>query len=160
MAIRYDMAVGLHKGHKVTKNQLKPKPARRKGVCISGNDLSIFSSGQILTNFSFLRSELVFGIFNNDILTREYCLMHGNFGKFKISTTCLSYATFGQNSVCGVVSNYSKGDFLKFVSTGAEASVIQQSKVLHVLRYIITHNKGQSCLKCSVMVYKKFRAPH
>merc|ERR1739845_254177 len=31
MAIRYDMAVGLNKGFKTTKNTLKPKPSRRKG---------------------------------------------------------------------------------------------------------------------------------
>ena len=28
-----EMAVGLKKGHKVTKNAMKPKPSRRKGVC-------------------------------------------------------------------------------------------------------------------------------
>lgn len=27
-----EMAVGLHKGHKVTKNVTKPKPSARKGV--------------------------------------------------------------------------------------------------------------------------------
>jgi hypothetical protein len=27
-----EMAVGLKKGHKVTKNAMKPKPSRRKGV--------------------------------------------------------------------------------------------------------------------------------
>ena len=32
MAIRYDLAVGLNKGHKVTKNVLKPRASRRKGV--------------------------------------------------------------------------------------------------------------------------------
>ena len=34
--IRYEMAVGLHKGHKVTKmiEGRKNKPSRRKGVCI------------------------------------------------------------------------------------------------------------------------------
>ncbi|KAK2168247.1 hypothetical protein LSH36_19g12013 [Paralvinella palmiformis] len=32
MAIRYQMAVGLQKGHKVTKNTLKPRPSRRKGL--------------------------------------------------------------------------------------------------------------------------------
>merc|ERR1711862_910713 len=31
MAIRYDMAVGLNKGFKTTKNTLKTKPSRRKG---------------------------------------------------------------------------------------------------------------------------------
>merc|ERR1712008_495600 len=32
MAIRYQMAVGLNKGFKTTKNNLKPKPSRRKGT--------------------------------------------------------------------------------------------------------------------------------
>ncbi|XP_013388351.1 60S ribosomal protein L36-like [Lingula anatina] len=32
MAIRYEMAVGLNKGHKVTKNVMKPRPSRRIGV--------------------------------------------------------------------------------------------------------------------------------
>lgn len=32
MAIHHEMAVGLHKGHHVTKNQRKPKPSRRIGV--------------------------------------------------------------------------------------------------------------------------------
>jgi len=32
MAIIYDMAVGLKKGHKVTKNVQKPRPSRRKGT--------------------------------------------------------------------------------------------------------------------------------
>ncbi|MPC75626.1 60S ribosomal protein L36 [Portunus trituberculatus] len=32
MAPRYEMAVGLNKGHKVTKNTRKPKPSSRKGV--------------------------------------------------------------------------------------------------------------------------------
>merc|ERR1712198_831315 len=31
MAIRYNLAVGLDKGHKVTKNVTKPRPSRRKG---------------------------------------------------------------------------------------------------------------------------------
>merc|ERR1711983_472749 len=31
MGIRYDMAVGLNKGFKTTKNVLKPRPSRRKG---------------------------------------------------------------------------------------------------------------------------------
>ncbi|CAH1792288.1 unnamed protein product [Owenia fusiformis] len=31
MAIRYDLAVGLEKGHKTTKNVRKPRPSRRKG---------------------------------------------------------------------------------------------------------------------------------
>ena len=30
--IEVEMAVGLKKGHKVTKNAMKPKPSRRKGV--------------------------------------------------------------------------------------------------------------------------------
>ena len=32
MAIRYEMAVGLNKGKKVTKNVMKPRQSRRKGV--------------------------------------------------------------------------------------------------------------------------------
>ena len=32
MARNLEMAVGLHKGHKTTKNGPKPKPSRRKGV--------------------------------------------------------------------------------------------------------------------------------
>merc|ERR1711884_873348 len=32
MAIRYNMAVGLDKGFKTTKNSLKPRPSRRKGT--------------------------------------------------------------------------------------------------------------------------------
>jgi len=32
MAIRYPMAVGLNKGHPVTKNVSKPKHSRRRGV--------------------------------------------------------------------------------------------------------------------------------
>jgi len=32
MAIIYDMAIGLTKGHKVTKNTVKPRPSRRKGT--------------------------------------------------------------------------------------------------------------------------------
>jgi Ribosomal protein L36e len=37
MAIIYDMAVGLKKGHKVTPNTTrKPRPSRRKGVSMSG----------------------------------------------------------------------------------------------------------------------------
>merc|ERR1712223_415642 len=32
MAIRYNMAVGLDKGYKTTKNTLKPRPSRRKGT--------------------------------------------------------------------------------------------------------------------------------
>ena len=32
MAIKYDLAVGLRKGHKTTKNVQKPRPSRRKGV--------------------------------------------------------------------------------------------------------------------------------
>ena len=35
MGKRYEMAVGLNKGHKVTKNVTKPKPSYRKGVCKS-----------------------------------------------------------------------------------------------------------------------------
>merc|ERR1712212_1300815 len=31
MAPRYDMAIGLHKGHKVTKNVVKAKASTRKG---------------------------------------------------------------------------------------------------------------------------------
>ncbi|XP_019624344.1 PREDICTED: 60S ribosomal protein L36-like [Branchiostoma belcheri] len=31
MGIRYDMCVGLNKGHKITKNVQKPRPSRRKG---------------------------------------------------------------------------------------------------------------------------------
>ncbi|KAK2186382.1 hypothetical protein NP493_202g01029 [Ridgeia piscesae] len=31
MAIRYEMAVGLNKGKKVTKNVMKPRQSRRKG---------------------------------------------------------------------------------------------------------------------------------
>ncbi|XP_028415987.1 60S ribosomal protein L36-like [Dendronephthya gigantea] len=30
---KLEMAVGLQKGHKVTKNAMKPKPSRRKGAC-------------------------------------------------------------------------------------------------------------------------------
>ncbi|XP_013793853.1 60S ribosomal protein L36-like [Limulus polyphemus] len=32
MAPRYEMCVGLSKGHKVTKNVTKPRPSRRKGA--------------------------------------------------------------------------------------------------------------------------------
>merc|ERR1711976_10098 len=32
MAIRYNLAIGLQKGHKVTKNVTKPRPSRRKGA--------------------------------------------------------------------------------------------------------------------------------
>jgi large subunit ribosomal protein L36e len=32
MAIIYDMAIGLKKGHKVTPNTTKPRPSRRKGA--------------------------------------------------------------------------------------------------------------------------------
>merc|ERR1712044_133775 len=32
MAIRYNLAVGLQKGHKVTQNTRKPRPSRRKGA--------------------------------------------------------------------------------------------------------------------------------
>ncbi|XP_019064614.1 60S ribosomal protein L36 [Fukomys damarensis] len=32
MALRYPMAVGLNKGHKVTKNVSKPRHSRRRGV--------------------------------------------------------------------------------------------------------------------------------
>ena len=32
MAVRYDLAIGLQKGHKVTKNKQAPRPSRRKGV--------------------------------------------------------------------------------------------------------------------------------
>ena len=32
MAIRYEMAVGLNKGKKITKNIMKPRQSRRKGV--------------------------------------------------------------------------------------------------------------------------------
>lgn len=35
MAIRYPMAVGLNKGHPVTKNVAKPKHSRRRGVSFS-----------------------------------------------------------------------------------------------------------------------------
>merc|ERR1712033_134147 len=31
MAIRYDLAVGMNKGRKVTKNEQAPRPSRRKG---------------------------------------------------------------------------------------------------------------------------------
>ena len=34
MAIRYPMAVGLNKGHQVTKNVTAPKHSRRRGVSI------------------------------------------------------------------------------------------------------------------------------
>lgn len=30
--MQYKLAVGLGKGHKVTKNEYKPRPSRRKGV--------------------------------------------------------------------------------------------------------------------------------
>merc|ERR1712150_338870 len=32
MAVRYDLAVGMQKGRKVTKNEQAPRPSRRKGV--------------------------------------------------------------------------------------------------------------------------------
>lgn len=32
MGLQYKLAVGLEKGHKVTKNELKPRPSRRKGA--------------------------------------------------------------------------------------------------------------------------------
>ena len=35
MAPQYEMAVGLKKGHKVTKLQQKPRPSRRRGVSLS-----------------------------------------------------------------------------------------------------------------------------
>lgn len=35
MAIRYPMAVGLNKGHPVTKNVTAPKHSRRRGVSVS-----------------------------------------------------------------------------------------------------------------------------
>jgi len=31
MAVRYDLAIGLQKGHKVTKNKQNPRPSCRKG---------------------------------------------------------------------------------------------------------------------------------
>lgn len=34
MAIRYPMAVGLNKGHPVTKNVTAPKHSRRRGVSL------------------------------------------------------------------------------------------------------------------------------
>ncbi|TOF78246.1 hypothetical protein CGJ15_26610, partial [Vibrio parahaemolyticus] len=37
MAPRYQMAVGLSKGHKVTKNTRKPKPSSRKGKITKHN---------------------------------------------------------------------------------------------------------------------------
>ena len=40
MAIIYDMAVGLKKGHKVTPNTRRPRPSRRKGVSASVLTLS------------------------------------------------------------------------------------------------------------------------
>lgn len=36
MAIRYPMAIGLNKGHPVTKNVTAPKHSRRRGVSIDG----------------------------------------------------------------------------------------------------------------------------
>lgn len=36
MAIRYPMAIGLSKGHPVTKNVAAPKHSRRRGVSIAG----------------------------------------------------------------------------------------------------------------------------
>ncbi|CAN7945602.1 unnamed protein product, partial [Ixodes pacificus] len=32
MGVQYKLAVGLGKGHKVTKNEYKPRPSRRKGA--------------------------------------------------------------------------------------------------------------------------------
>ena len=43
MAIRYNMAVGLNKGHKLVKNI--QKPARRKGVSILGMHEVILETG-------------------------------------------------------------------------------------------------------------------
>lgn len=47
MAIRYNMAVGLNKGYKVTENKKKPRPSRRKGVSnhLSGCMLSAIDWG-------------------------------------------------------------------------------------------------------------------
>lgn len=42
MAIRYPMAVGLKKGHPVTKNVTKPKHSRRRGVCVGKYWLYIY----------------------------------------------------------------------------------------------------------------------
>lgn len=36
MAIRYPMAIGLNKGHPVTKNVTAPKHSRRRGVSLAG----------------------------------------------------------------------------------------------------------------------------
>lgn len=46
MALRYPMAVGLNKGHKVTKNVSKPRHSRRRGVSAGGaRSGSLFRGG-------------------------------------------------------------------------------------------------------------------
>ena len=37
MAPRYEMCVGMEKGHKTTKNALKPRPSRSKGKVTKHN---------------------------------------------------------------------------------------------------------------------------
>uniref|UniRef100_A0A3Q3B3X7 Large ribosomal subunit protein eL36 n=1 Tax=Kryptolebias marmoratus TaxID=37003 RepID=A0A3Q3B3X7_KRYMA len=43
MAIRYPMAVGLNKGHPVTKNVTAPKHSRRRGLICRFTDVSVES---------------------------------------------------------------------------------------------------------------------
>ena len=44
MAPQYEMAVGLKKGHKVTKLQQKPRPSRRRGV--SAECMNVLYTGE------------------------------------------------------------------------------------------------------------------
>uniref|UniRef100_A0A3B4F618 Large ribosomal subunit protein eL36 n=1 Tax=Pundamilia nyererei TaxID=303518 RepID=A0A3B4F618_9CICH len=53
MAIRYPMAVGLNKGHPVTKNVTAPKHSRRRGV-IEMCAFSQFQKAQSSSNISIL----------------------------------------------------------------------------------------------------------
>lgn len=61
---KYEMIWGLNKGHKVTKNERKPKPSSTKGVCIaaiyhSWPPLTTFSVGQRITKHNKVVREIV-----------------------------------------------------------------------------------------------------